>query len=751
MRPTPLNILIDADLCQSLAQSSDPRAETLQRLMSSGKLGWAGGGPAGDLCLDAMTLAQAEAVFVQSCQQIQQSIGVKPPVYGRFAGTTPSDMTATLAKLGYRGMIPIDFAGGRGFGDEAKVIMLSAAGDLEALTAKPIDASSDAAFLNLGAKLGEAIDSGEIATALLVHWPGQACDSFGDLQRVASWSLSLGRFWKLDDYFVEGEHPYHHGNLPAASPDAADWLDSLIDSGAKQPIESAARHFVDQLEAEKNNLLLGMTKMTSGQVENGAMPDQDEPGRSLAEAMGLTVSQTADEGDLLLLNPHSNGVRVRTTTSAPPPAPAPHIFSTSREGSLTETTVDVPACGFVIVRPGESKHASSGNSLKRLRKKLLGSGKTIAENQLLQNEFMEITLSEDSGGISGIYSGGSRGNRFSMRIVRCCPLPAGSKDSPGDDTEMRCKTQRIVSSNAAVGTIETAGEIVDRSSQSTLANFTLRYTLSRGSRTPMVSGRIDILNQLTGKPWENYYALRVAVANEAVICRTLLRDKLHRPKSRRLVAPLGVLLDESERQTLICSQGSAFHRRVGSRFVDTLVAVPGDSHGSFSMQYGIDVPNPVNAARELLIAPQQVPVKASESAADIGWLMHLSPRDLLVSALQVERRRDGRLAALVRLVQTRSQPCNATVRFLRDVETAFLLVGMLEDPMNHVLPVLPDDEKTDDEKTDDEKTDEAEQEGSHRETDPASLQPLKCEGDSVSLPLQSHATVEILVVFSEDS
>jgi len=741
VQTAPLNILVDAGLCQTLAQSTDPRAETLKSLLVSGKLGWAGGGPAEEVCLDAMTLAQAETVFENSCRQIQQSIGVKPPVYGRFAGTTPADITATLARLGYCGMIPIDFAGGRGFGDEAKVIMPSAAGDLEALTAKPIDASSDAAFLNMGAKLGEAIDSGEIATALLVHWPEQACDSFADLQRVASWSLSLGRFWKLDDYFLEGEHPYHNGNLSAASPDASEWLNTLVASGTRQPIESTAKQFRDQLQAEKDNLLLGMASLTSGQTEDAASTTVDVPGNALAKAMGLIVSEEAEDNDLLLLNPHSNGVRVRTTTTENPPAPAKHIFATSREGSVTETTVDVPACGFVVVRPFARGKASQGRSLAtRLRKTLLGGGKkSIAEDRLLRNEFMEITLNADSGGISGIYSGGSRGNRFSMRLVRSSPLPAGSKaTSPGDDTQMRCTGQQILTSNAAVGSIETSGEIIDGSSQAVLAQFTLRYTLNRGSRTLMVSGKINILHELSGEPWDNYYALRVAVAEDGAICRTLLRDKIHRQKSRRLVSPLGVLLDESERQTLVCSNGSAFHRRVGNRFLDTLVAVPGDTQASFSLQYGIDVPNPVNAARELLTGPELVAVKASQSAADIGWLMHMSPRDLLVSSLQVERRRDGRLAAVVRLIQTRSQQCNASLRFLRDVEAAFILTGLLEDPINHVLPAKEEAKDT-------------EQEEAKIETDVTSLQLLKCEGDSVSLTLQSHATIEMLVIFASDA
>jgi alpha-mannosidase len=752
IKQVPTNILVDVDLCRVLAQSSDPRVDTLKDLLKCETMGWAGGGPADNICLDAMTLSQAESTFIDCHRQIEQSIGITPAVYGRFAGTTPSDLTPTLARIGYCGMIPIDFAGGRGFGDEAKVIMQSAAGDLEALTAKPIDAASDAAFLNLGAKLGEAIDSGEIATALLAHWPGKACDSFADLQCIASWSLSLGRFWTLADYFREGEHPYHNGNLSASSPDAAEWLSTLIASGTPQPIEAAAEKFRHELIAEQNKLLVGMARLTSGKTDSpktdvsGTEPPA--PGTDLARAMGFTLSETTQEGDsrdsdILLLNPHSNGLRTRVTASGNPPPKAEHIFAASQEGNVTETTVDIPACGFVLLRQSDSKNNPRGGIGARLRKSLLGGVKPIADERSLTNEFMEIAISAETGGIAGIYSGGARGNRFSMRLVRCSPLPSDSKKStPGEETLMRCSGHRIITTNAAIGTIEAKGELIDSNSEAVLANFTLRYSLPRGSRTLMVSGEIDVLHELKGEPWDNYYALRAAVANESSICRALIRDKMHRPGSRRVVSPLGILLDESERQTLICGNGSAFHRRVGNRFLDTLIAVPGDTEAKFNMNYGMDVPNPVNAARELLTGAKQIEVRGSENAPTSGWLLHTSPRDLLVSELKIDRSEDGQLYAMIRLVQTKSQQCKASLRFLRDVESAYMMTGKLEATLEEVLSGKQTSEKS-------------EGSESHEENDAgdtsSNLLPLTCEGDLVSLTMQSHASSEILVVFAANT
>ena len=305
----------------------------------------------------------------------------------------------------------------------------------------------------------------------------------------------------------------------------------------------------------------------------------------------------------------------------------------------------------------------------------------IADEGKLQNEFMEVTISPDSGGISGVYSGQTRGNRLSMRLTR-----SGLGDSGGEvETAMRCKTLRVISSTPAVGCIEAEGELTSAQGKS-LADFTLCYTLARGSRVIQVEGSISPIDQLNGDAWHDYIACRVAVATEAAIHRALLRDKAHRSRSRRIVAPLGVVIDEAERQTLIASGGLAFHRRVGDRFLDTLVATHGETNPRFTLWYGFDVPTPVSTARALIAPPAHVPISAAGDTAEIGWIVHVAPKELLISRLKVDRRQDGQLAAILRVTQTRSQACKASIRFCRDVRGALELDGPSDDPLNLPLP-----------------------------------------------------------------
>ena len=342
---TPQNVLIDQDIAMAISKMTPARVEQLKRLIGECKIGWAGGGPATSICLDTMTLSEAEQAIIASTEACRQAVGSKPQVFARFSGGWPGDMTWQLGNLGYAGIIPLDFAAGTGQGDEAKLLLETGSGQLEALTAKPIDAASDSEFLNLGPRLGEAIDSGEIATALFAHWPGQICDSFSDVRRAATWSLCLGRFWRIEDYFTDGEHPYHHGTIEAASRSASDKLDSLVESGQPNPISGLANHFLETVCGEQTEMLCGLADLTVG-----GKSDQGDPAQRFVNAVAGPESgrQTAPD-QTILINPASIGRRETVHVGYPIANDDKHIFAATQRGSETEATVDIPACGFVIL------------------------------------------------------------------------------------------------------------------------------------------------------------------------------------------------------------------------------------------------------------------------------------------------------------------------------------------------------------------------------------------------------------------
>ena len=173
---------------------------------------------------------------------------------------------------------------------------------------------------------------------------------------------------------------------------------------------------------------------------------------------------------------------------------------------------------------------------------------------------------------------------------------------------------------------------------------------------------------------------------------------------------------------------------MGERFLDTLLLAQGQSTHRFTLFYGFDVPSPVGTARSLIAPPVHVPVKPAAKVSEIGWIVHVAPKDLLISSLKVDRRNDGKLAAIVRVIQTRSQSCKASIRFFRDVECALMLADGSDDPLNHPLP------------NQESATETAGASGHQR-----SASQLKSEGDLVSLSIPSHGVADLLVVFAEDA
>ena len=709
---TPANVLIDHAVATHMSESPCDDAKSICQAIVDKHLGWAGGAPNPKLALDTLSFADAEQAIVDGFELAKTAVGSAPKVFARFTGFTPNDMTPCLVRQNYDGMIPIDFAAGSGFGDEAKLIRQYGGSEIHALTAKPVDATSDASFLSIGARLGESIDSGEIATALMAHWPGQTCQGFQDLKRVATWSLALGKFWRMDDYFTDGEHPYHQSSSSAISSRSFDLLNDLVKDAEPNPISSVAAMTKAAVQKETLSRIGDLCNLVSGKPSadgpalNGDSAKNDSIATGFASAIGVKPSSDSKTA-ALIINPHQAGQRVSVSLTGHPPAKDQHIYASSANGSESTASIDVPAYGFASVVAG-NQPAKKASLLKRLA----GTQRMIADATALQNEFMEVQISPDTGALLGVYSGSGRGNRMSMRIARV----AENNESFG---VMKATEVRVVESSKAVGEIEVAGQLVDDKSDAVQCTFKLNYRLVRGSRFLQVSGSFDPTKPQHGQPWNNYLALRVAVVNEAAITRLIVRDKVHRSKSRKLVSPLGLIVDESERQTLIATSGLAFHRRSGDRLIDTLIDCQGETAREFSVSYGFDVSSPIANCKAVAAGGiTEVPVKQESSLTSRGWILHAAPSDVTINSLKVRRRDDGLLAAHVRVIQTRAKAVNATIRFLRDVEFATILESQ-ESWETPIPKETPDDA------------------------------PIKTAGDKVRLSLAGHQVADLLIVFAK--
>ena len=735
---TPRNVLIDGQVAAQLGLARDnpqldARYEGFRQLLSRPTIGWAGGGGANetqtDQCLDAMTMAAARGAFEAGTQLATEATGVAPDVFARLSGMTPVDLIPALAALGYKGVIPIDFTAGTGFGDESKVIVSGGGAELEALTAKPIDAASDAAFLSIGAQLGESIDTGEVSTALLVHWPDRVCDSFRDLCRAATWSVALGRFWTLQQYFTDGERPYHNGTLDTLSKHAsAKIAEQLV--AQDHTLQSMANAFADAVRNEtrrtaRSIAVLAKPGLLDENVGRLDSLDHDQTNRTVYQAIGVKPLPV-DQGnaakraryDLLCFNPQGGPERQQAVLSGAGPGKETFVYAATDAGhGKCQVTFDVPAMGFTRLAAIEPVKKQS------LLKRITGSKKNIAESALLRNEFMAVSLDDSTGGIAGVYSA-TRGNRLSVKLVAAKGI-AGD----GNGGQMVCRKMRTAHSDLSKGVVQAEGAI-ENSAGKPIAEFQIQYQLQRGSRRLQIEGtitpKVAASLQTAADVWNNYFAMRTAVAGEAAIVRALVRDKVHSSSSKKLVAPLGVLIDEAEKQTLVVSHGLPLHRKVGDRFVDTLLAHPGAEQPSggnppsseFQITIAIDCPAPVALARSCIAPTEVIQVEPQDGDGKTAaknnqaWLVHVSPSDVLVTEMTTARRRDGKLAARIQLVQTRPKSSRVKIQFCVFAHAAFFA-----DPtgIDRPLEELPED--------------------------------VTCNDGVVELTLGNHEAVDLIVVF----
>ncbi len=682
----PVNFLIDPALAAEIAASESPACVRLKQLIDEQKVGVAGGGPQADVNLHHQSAAGAERAIATARQEMIQHLGARCDVYARSAGETPGDIGPLLARNGYIGAIPIDLAAGSGWREESKLIWQSGPPALDVLVARPIDASQAHGFLSLAPDLGQSIDSGEIATALLVHWPDSQSDAYLDLKRAASWGLVLGRFWKIDDYFRDGERPFHHYR-GRADQGSANWLRRCIDAGVSDPLSSAAAAYRAAAHAEAAGVIEAMAGLISPvpAVTASATAAADSPAAALADAaqrlclalggvpaksQGGTAESGGPTAKLLLVNPHAISLRTQVSLrgglAGRNAAVQAQVFGWSpRAAGRCEATVDVPGGGFLFL-DGSGRPPRRSWFKKRRR---------LAAGTRMSNEFMEVELSTINGGVSAVYSGSGRGNRYSLRLA----YVSGQATDQDTGDRMVADSLEILRGDEAVGEVRSTGKLLGPGGQA-VADFVIVYRLTRGSRWLEADVTLQPREaaELGSDPWRSYFAARSAVASDTSSLLVPLRDMLHRASSdKQIDCPGGLVIDEVDHQTLLYADGRPAHQRVGDRFIDSLLIVRGETQTRFKMSVGFDVREPLSALRAAACPPPSVALESVPSNP-VGWLVACSTPDVLLSDFQIDPAQPLTMSLLV--ITTRGDSRKVKVRFCRDVVAAEREIGKPEAP-----------------------------------------------------------------------
>lgn len=708
----PVNLLISAATAEGIAKDYPEIAERIRQRHAAETLSIVGGSPDDDSRLDYLGSAAVAGWIEDAVDRTHAALGIRPIVFGRLGGGIPGDLPPWLVGSGFRGAITNDFISGTGWQDEPKMLWQAGGAEIEALTAKPLEVLQPQTFLGIGPKMGETADSGQVAAALLVRWPGTDSPFLEDLRRSSKFSLALGHFWTLDRFFTHGERPYHSCTLSSVPADGVG-LSTAVENNQTDPLSSVADRFCKQLKSDAadccdslaqllsphaSNPQAGLSQADSPALSNTALSGSHHNGEPspepspaatdesetrlqhsaarLASALGFAPVNVApvnfpiadaDKSSrkktaapaIAMLNPHCGAARgYGQLEGPPPPANTPGLFGSSKHKSMARITIDVPGNGFAAAQSSTS--AASKSTSKKGLLGLFSKPKPLAHGNSLSNEFLDVAVHPESGAIAAVHAGQQRGNRFSWQLAY---FDASGPD--GGYSKMHCRSLKLLQGDTAEGMIETIGDLMV--GKTVVAQFVNRYTLLRGSRWLEIDTQITSLTpELSDQPWKNYVAGRSTWAADALSIRPLVRDKRHRTSGRRIESPLGVIVDEGDRKLQVCSYGLPAHRRIGTKELDTLLIVRGETQRRFQLAYGFDVPSPVRSARQHLVPPIGVPIDKLSTASARGWLLDIDARTTIISQMRAV---DSETLEIV-AVETSGKPTRARISLFRDVVSA---------------------------------------------------------------------------------
>jgi hypothetical protein len=358
----------------------------------------------------------------------------------------------------------------------------------------------------------------------------------------------------------------------------------------------------------------------------------DEPGASASGsvlqaahefASALPRGKCEAARGYLALNPASYKRRVLLDVSelaALPTTNAP-IKAAEDAGGVKRVVVDLPPMGFAWIGPSSNEPGRNW------------SGEPLAFGQTLRNEFCEVSIHPNTGGIQSIFDFRVRGNRLSQQLV--FRTGAAGKDAAADsetpESRMIAESIEVTSGGLLFGETTSRGQLLD-SAGKRLASFTQRVQLTLGSRVIGLEIELNSSEPLGPDPWNSYIACRFAWADRMAELRRSVNLASHPTRAKRIEAPHYLELEAADGRTALLTGALPYHLRVGARMLDTLVAVRGETTKSFRLGIGIDVPHAWMAALDLLLPPIAIAeTRAAPSPVSYGWLFSLDAKSAVVT------------------------------------------------------------------------------------------------------------------------
>ena len=667
----PSNLLIAPEWLESLFLNNSDTAQRIQQRIGEGTL-TVMGCEYGDIPNAVLSAESVLAALIKGQEEYQKYFKSKPVIYGRKQFGLSPNHPQWLSRIGYEAAFHVLLdEGSYPEGQQAKARWEGVDGtSLDAIARVPLNANKHETFLTLASRLSETMDMDHVATLCLAHWPGQCTIWYSDLKRAARYTTALGRFVTLEEYFRETDLPGVSERFEADQYQSP-YLRQALAGNVTNPLSRSIqywRHFnryatirsistltqlitlkpeVPSCSASVEQTLATNLFNSLDDTNDSSLDEQLESAHQEAvQAFSDGLPRSGEEGEgLLVIN---SGSRVwRASIQDKQLSSLPHcqdpVYAVSDSHPLgSHVMVDVPAMGFVWAAAQQEMPTT---------------GQEMALGTTLQNDFFQVLINESSGGIQAINSHADpRHGRGSLQLAyrHNVRKKSGRRAEPDDMANyslMEADSVSVTAATSTYGEITSCGRLTDRGGE-TLATFEQVFSLNRGSRVLNMDITLDIRHAPANHPWNSYYCLRYAWADEAANLYRGVNGVRQRATGKRLEAPQFIEI-ESDKTTTLLTNGLPFHRRVGRRFLDTILVVPGEQCRRFQLGIGVDLIHPLVHAHQFGQPPSYVAgTFMSPSGHSTSSLLHLDAKNVMATHWDVLKEDDQVVGYQVRLMET---------------------------------------------------------------------------------------------------
>lgn len=536
----------------------------------------------------------------------------------------------------------------------------------------PVAVDSAASLLRFPERLAETMQQDTQAVLMMARLPELSTPWLDDLRIVHQRVPLIGPFVTLADFANAVDSPGDQMTYPAGEYLPPHLVQSSV-LKTEAPITGPAdlyqtRHRLDQAtaldtiksqvtgfsetpaddsvpESERWNVILE-SRLQDFEAErlNGINTDLTTQENSLADIQrGLeeqtqsTLSkvekalETGSTPGLLVVNsaPFARDATVPWPHTTCAPASSDALHASWRQKDQSFVRCRLPPGGFVLLSSTAETNTADADS----------GGLPLADDGLLRNQFFEVLLSEQNGGITDVRFHGQRANRVSQHVAwryetsRTISATEERDEFITSYADTVCRSMCVIEASAWRGVVESRCELRDLPSGDLLGEF--RQVTSVDRTSPRIT--IDIFpsaeTHATGNPWMTYLACRFAWDNEAAAITRSILGQACGFHGERFESPDYVEIADEDHRLLIVPHGRPYHRRSGRRMLDSLLLVENQPVPASGFRFTLEFDQawPMRTVTDLMqpVVSRSVSVEQSTAA----WLTGITAKNVQVTRI----------------------------------------------------------------------------------------------------------------------